>query len=70
MVDDEETAEALCPDYALMAKRPPLGHYYYETFNNPKVKLVNVKKNPIEEITETGVRTGTDEYEFDMIICK
>ena len=68
MVDDEETAEDLCPDYALMAKRPPLGHYYYETFNKPNVKLINVKKDPIHEITESGVRTGKGEHEFDMII--
>ena len=68
IVKDEETAEALCPDYSLMAKRPPLGHFYYETFNKPHVKLVDVKKNPIDEITEKGVRIGTDEYEVDTII--
>lgn len=68
IVKDEKTAELLCPDHALMAKRPPLGHHYYETFNKPNVKLVNVKDNPITEITEKGVRTGTDEYEVDMII--
>ena len=68
MVKDEETAELLSPDYALMAKRPPLGHYYFETFNKPHVKLVDIKNNPIKEVTETGVRTGTDDYEFDMII--
>lgn len=75
-VDDQETAELLCPDHALMAKRPPLGHYYYETFNKSNVQLIPVKENPIKEITETGIRlenadkrteTGPD-YEFDMII--
>ena len=68
MVQDEETAELLCPDHALMAKRPPLGHHYFETFNKPHVKLVSIKDNPIQEITEKGLRTATDEYEFDMII--
>lgn len=74
-VHDEETAELLCPDHALMAKRPPLGHYYFQTFNKPNVTLVDIKNNPIKEITEKGVvltekdrRTGMDEYEFDMII--
>jgi cyclohexanone monooxygenase len=68
LVHDEKTAEDLIPDYALFAKRPPLGHYYFEAFNKPHVELVNVKNNPIQEITEKGLRTGTDEYEFDMII--
>lgn len=68
IVQDEETAEALCPDHPLMGKRPPLGHHYFETFNKPSVELVNIKDNPIKEITERGVRTGTNEYEVDMII--
>ena len=68
IVLDEKTAENLVPDYSIFAKRPPLGHYYFETFNKPHVELVNVKNNPIQEITEKGIRTGTDEYEFDLII--
>jgi cyclohexanone monooxygenase len=68
-VKDEETAEKLIPDYPLFAKRPPLGHYYFETFNKPHVELVDIKNNAIQEITETGVRLeGGEEYEFDMII--
>lgn len=72
---DEETAELLCPTHALMAKRPPLGHHYYEQFNKPHVTLVDVMKNPIKEITEKGVRltdkdprTEKDEFEFDVIL--
>ncbi|OQV11092.1 hypothetical protein CLAIMM_14989 [Cladophialophora immunda] len=75
IVQDPETAELLCPDHPLMAKRPPLGHYYFEAFNRPHVTLVDIKSNPIQEITETGVRlTGkdsrqnTDEFELDVII--
>ena len=75
VVHDEETAELLCPDHPLMAKRPPLGHYYFETFNKPNVTLIPIKDNPIKEITETGVRlegkdkrTEQDEFEFDTII--
>lgn len=30
IVKDEETAELLCPDHPIMAKRPPLGHHYFE----------------------------------------
>jgi cation diffusion facilitator CzcD-associated flavoprotein CzcO len=32
IVKDEETAELLCPDHPIMAKRPPLGHHYFETY--------------------------------------
>ncbi|KIW68005.1 hypothetical protein PV04_03981 [Phialophora macrospora] len=68
IVRDKETAELLCPHYAILSKRPPLGHFYYEAFNRDNVKLVDVKNDPIQAITPTGLRTGTKEYEFDMII--
>ena len=69
IVKDPATAELLCPkDYPLAGKRPPLGHFYYETFNRPNVSLVDVSRNPITEITAKGVRTGSDEHEADMII--
>jgi len=69
IVKDPATAELLCPKgYPLAGKRPPLGHFYYETFNRKNVSLVDVSENPIVEITAKGVRTGTDEYEADMIV--
>lgn len=68
IVHDKEVAELLCPDYPLFAKRPPLGHDYFETFNRPNVKLVDVANNPIQEITESGLRTSTEEHDFDVII--
>jgi len=71
IVKDPVTAELLCPteDHPFGAKRPPLGNYYYETFNRDNVKLVSVAGNEIEDVTETGIRLadGT-EYEFDLII--
>ncbi len=69
IVKDPVTAELLCPKtHPVGGKRPPLGHFYYETFNRSNVSLVDVRNNPIEEITPAGIRTGTDEYEFDVII--
>ncbi len=69
IVKDPATAELLCPkDYPLAGKRPPLGHFYYEAFNRENVSLVDVSGNPITEITAKGVRTGTDEYEADVIV--
>ena len=69
-VDDPETAELLIPKgYPFGVKRNPLDSGYYETFNLDHVHLVDVKSNPIAEITERGLRLedGSD-YEFDAII--
>ncbi|EXJ65789.1 uncharacterized protein A1O5_11030 [Cladophialophora psammophila CBS 110553] len=68
IVKDKKTAELLCPHYTILSKRPPLGHFYYETFNRDNVELVDVKDDPIQAITPNGLHTGTKEYEFDMII--
>ena len=69
-VKDPEIADLLTPKgYPLFAKRPPLDHGYYECFNLDNVHLVDIKdREPIEAITETGVRTSQNEYEFDIIV--
>jgi len=51
-------AKALCPRYPLMAKRPPLGTEYYESFNRDNVSLVDVSASPIGGITATGIRVA------------
>jgi cation diffusion facilitator CzcD-associated flavoprotein CzcO len=69
IVDDPETAETLCPkDHYFGTKRPCLDTGYYETFNADHVQLVDLRKTPLVEITETGVRTSEQEYEFDAIV--
>lgn len=68
IVKDPKTAELLTPT-DLYAKRPLCGHNYFEVYNRDNVSLINVKRNPIEEITETGIRLadGT-ECELDILI--
>ena len=69
IVTDPETAEKLCPKgYPLGSKRPPLGHFYYETYNRPNVDLVDVSETPITEITPRGIKVGDTEYEVDVIV--
>ncbi len=69
IVKDPATAELLCPqDYPLGAKRPPLGHFYYETFNRENVKLIDVSKTPITGLTANGVNVGNTEYPADVIV--
>jgi cation diffusion facilitator CzcD-associated flavoprotein CzcO len=69
IVTDPVTAEILCPkDYSFNGKRVPTGHGYYAAFNRANVHLVDVKADPITEITPRGVRVGETEYELDVLI--
>jgi cyclohexanone monooxygenase len=69
IVTDPEVAENLCPtDHPLGTKRPCLDTDYYATYNLPHVRLVNLKKTPLVEITERGVRTSDEDFEFDSIV--
>jgi cation diffusion facilitator CzcD-associated flavoprotein CzcO len=69
IVVDPVTAEMLCPQgYPYGTKRPPAGHFYYEAFNRKNVELVNISKSPIQEITESGIRTADGHHDLDVII--
>ena len=67
IVNDPAVAEKLKP-YDLYAKRPLCDSGYYATFNRDNVTLVDVKANPIIEITPKGVRTSEGEHELDILI--
>jgi len=69
-VRDPETAELLIPKgYPFGVKRNPLDSGYFETFNEPHVHLVDVKSDPIAEITPDGVKLESGaEYAFDAIV--
>ena len=56
--DPAEIAAALCPtNHPYGTKRPCLDTDYYETYNRDNVRLVDVRKTPIETITPAGLRT-------------
>ena len=68
-VDDPETAEALCPkDHYFGTKRPCLDTGYFETYNLPHVRLVDLRTQPITRITEQGIDTADQSFEFDAIV--
>jgi cyclohexanone monooxygenase len=68
-VHDPELAEKLSPrGYPFGAKRPCVDTNYFETFNRPNVTLVDVREDPIVEITPTGVRTASGLHEADTLI--
>jgi cyclohexanone monooxygenase len=69
-IDDPATAELLIPKgYPFGVKRVPLDSGYFETFNSPHVRLVDVSSNPVSEITSSGLRLSDGaEYTFDAIV--
>jgi cyclohexanone monooxygenase len=68
LVQDQQVADDLSPEYPVGTKRPCLDTGYYETFNQPHVHLVNLQRSPLQEITERGIRTADAEYEVDAIV--
>jgi cation diffusion facilitator CzcD-associated flavoprotein CzcO len=67
-VHDPEVAELLCPKTVIGCKRLCVDSGYYETFNRPNVRLVDVSEHPIDEITPDGIRVGDETYELDVIV--
>ena len=69
IVTDPDTAEKLKPwTHAWGTKRVPVGSDYYETYNRPNVSLVDLRQDPIEEITPRGIRTRSGEHPLDVIV--
>ena len=68
-VQDPQTADDLTPKaYPYATKRPCIDTNYYETYNRENVSLVNLRRTPIETITETGIETSDGAREFDAIV--
>lgn len=69
VVNDPKIAEILKPrGYPIFARRPCLDTNYYEAFNEPHVYLVDCLNDPIEQVTEKGVKTTSQEIELDSLI--
>ncbi len=67
-VDDPDVAESLVPHYPMGCKRQILDTGYFATFNRDNVTLVDLKKEPILEISPTGVRTSTGHHDMDVLV--
>ena len=69
IVKDPATAAKLSDfDHPYASKRPPIDSDYFETFNRSNVQLVDVRADPIEQITPSGIRTRDAEYPLDIIV--
>jgi cyclohexanone monooxygenase len=69
IVKNPATANLLCPDNVFGCKRLCVDTGYFETYNLPHVKLVDVAKTPIERFTAQGVEVNGTEYQLDAIVC-
>ena len=69
IVKDPETAKLLQPNnHPIGSKRICIDTDYFATFNRPNVKLVDIRSNPIEQISANAVRAGGKDYEFDALV--
>ena len=68
-VKDPAVAEKLIPkNHGFGTRRVPLETRYYEVYNQPNVRLVDITETPIERITPTGIKTSAEDFAFDIII--
>ena len=68
IVKDPVTAELLCPDNVLGCKRLCVDTGYFETYNLPQVKLVDISRTPIERFTAAGIEVDGVEYPLDAVV--
>lgn len=70
-IKDPARREVLAPlkmPHFFGVKRPCLEQNYYEQFNRPSVDVIDISKNGIAEVTETGIKLEDgSHYEFDII---
>jgi cation diffusion facilitator CzcD-associated flavoprotein CzcO len=68
-VKNPAVAEKLIPkNHGFGTRRVPLEGGYFEVYNQPNVRLVDINETPIERITPAGIKTSDREYQFDIII--
>jgi cyclohexanone monooxygenase len=68
IVTDSTTADALKPWYRQFCKRPCFHDEYLQSFNRPKVQLVDTDGRGVDRITTSGVVVADREYEVDCLI--
>jgi len=69
VVTDPAVAERLSPrTFPIGTKRPCLDTGYFATFNQPHVRLVDLRATPLVEFTEAGLATTERAYELDAVV--
>jgi cation diffusion facilitator CzcD-associated flavoprotein CzcO len=70
-IKDPAVAEILAPTepiHPFGVKRPSLEQHFYEIFNQPNVSLVDLRTNPIESVTPSGLKTAAGEHDLDILV--
>ena len=49
-------------------RRVPMETHYYEAYNKPNVRLVDILEMPIECIKDDGVKTSKEHFKLDAIV--
>ena len=68
IVKDPATADLLCPDNVFGCKRLCVDTGYFDTYNKPHVKLVDVSRTPIERFTAEGVVVAGTLHPLDAVV--
>lgn len=68
IVRDPAVADLLSPRQVLGCKRICIDTGYYETFNQPHVRLVDISRCGIEAITPQGVLADGRQWDVDIIV--
>lgn len=69
VIDDPAVAELLIPnDHPIGTKRICTDDNYFQTFNQPHVKLVSVRNTPIESFDPSGINTSDAHYDLDVVV--
>jgi cation diffusion facilitator CzcD-associated flavoprotein CzcO len=68
IVTDPAVARALCPAQPISCKRIALDSGYYETFNRPNVRLVDVTRQPIAAVDAEGITVGAEHVDLDVLV--
>jgi cation diffusion facilitator CzcD-associated flavoprotein CzcO len=70
-VRDPRVAELLAPTeppYPFGTKRPSLEQDYYDVFNQDNVTLVDLRNEPIVNVTPAGIQTTARHYDLDLLV--
>ena len=69
IVRDPDTAQKLSPtDYPIGAKRICVDTDYFETYNRSNVSLVDLREDPIVQVTADAIETRSGRHPIDVLI--
>jgi len=68
IVQDEQTAESLCPVHHIGTKRTCVDTDYYQTYNLPNVQLVDLRQEALLGVDHDGVQTATRHIDLDVLV--